>query len=162
MTPLTQQLEDKKKELKQDKALGIGNRIYRLQAEIAILEQAIAEMQKQRQEISKSLRERIMRNGNLSNRIIENNYGEFEHKHDYILNKIVCEIIEEELQQLNQPKEDNERRKIKLATMPYGLCREERGWKYTESTQPTPNFLRVGAVGVSWKSRRKRRRRGKR
>ena len=47
---LVKQLEDKKKELEQDKALGIGNRIYRLKAEIAILEQAIAEMQKQRQE----------------------------------------------------------------------------------------------------------------
>jgi hypothetical protein len=56
MTPLTQQLEDKKKELKQDKALGIGNRIYRLQAEIAILEQAIAEIKNiQSQQTSKEI-----------------------------------------------------------------------------------------------------------
>jgi len=37
----------------------------------------------------------IMRNGNLSNRIIETEKDEFEYRHDYILNNIVIEYIEE-------------------------------------------------------------------
>jgi len=41
--------------------------------------------------------------------------------------------------------------KIILSTMPYGLCSEERGWRYTETTQPTTRFVRVGAVGLGWK-----------
>jgi ribonuclease HII len=62
MTNLSQQLEDKKKELEEqiferDWGDNFGtkefneNKVNILQAEIAILEQAIAEMQKQRQEI---------------------------------------------------------------------------------------------------------------
>ena len=45
------------------------------------------------------LKERIKINGNLSYRIIETEEGEYVHKHDYILNNIVIEIIDEELTQ---------------------------------------------------------------
>jgi len=44
-----------------------------------------------------NLKKRIMINGNLSNRIISLGDEEFEFKHDYILNNIVCEVIDEEL-----------------------------------------------------------------
>jgi len=43
------------------------------------------------------IKKRIMINGNLSNRIISLGDEEFEFKHDYILNNIVCEIIDEEV-----------------------------------------------------------------
>jgi len=44
-----------------------------------------------------NIKKRIMINGNLSNRIISLGDEEFEFKHDYILNNIVCEIIDEEV-----------------------------------------------------------------
>jgi len=36
---------------------------------------------------------------------------------------------------------------IILPTTPYGLCNEERGWKYAEIAQPTTPFLGGVAVG---------------
>jgi len=36
-----------------------------------------------------------------------------------------------------------------LPTMPYGPCSEERGWRYTETTQLTTPLL--GGVAVRWR-----------
>lgn len=48
----------------------------------------------------KNLKKRILMNGNLSHRLVEVEEGEFEYKHDKILNNIVVEVIEESEQSL--------------------------------------------------------------
>ena len=46
-------------------------------------------------EFIRELKKKIMINGNLSSRIIETEYGDFEMKHDFVLNNIVIDVIEE-------------------------------------------------------------------
>ena len=49
---------------------------------------------------------------------------------------------------------DKEIREMKfiLPAMPYGLCAEERGWRYTVSIQSSPSYLGDGAEERMWKS----------
>ena len=51
-------------------------------------------------EFKEKLKEHIKINGSLSNRIVETEEGEFEHKHDFVLNNIVLEIIEKTSQEI--------------------------------------------------------------
>jgi len=53
------------------------------------------EAKRELQEKIEELKKRIMINGNLSHRIIETPNGEFEYSHDYVLNNIVIELIDE-------------------------------------------------------------------
>jgi hypothetical protein len=121
MTPLTQQLEDKKKELEElnkvetefdyqttgDGVIILHNpKFIHLKEIIAILEQAIAEMQKQRQEI-------LDRNLEIANMLddmfINFSTMDYSKKGDTwtILKQDWNKCIKELKQQLNQPKEED-------------------------------------------------------
>jgi hypothetical protein len=75
------------------------------------IRESMAELARQHYETQKSeliekirlkIKAHIGINGNLSSRIIETSDGEFEHKHDYVLNDIACEIVDEILDTFKQ------------------------------------------------------------
>jgi lipase chaperone LimK len=84
-------LEKKENHLKSFDYSSIPYQYVKMLATLSALQLA----EKIEQENLKKLKERININGNLSFRIIENESGEFEHKHDKVLNNIVIEIIDE-------------------------------------------------------------------
>jgi phage N-6-adenine-methyltransferase len=53
------------------------------------------ELEQKHKDFVEKLKGNIMKQGNLANRIIETEDGQFEKKHDYILNEIVCNIIDD-------------------------------------------------------------------
>jgi hypothetical protein len=53
-------------------------------------------------EFKEKLGKHIKINGNLSSRIVETEDGDFEHKHDFVLNNIVLELIEETAQEMTK------------------------------------------------------------
>jgi septal ring factor EnvC (AmiA/AmiB activator) len=95
MTDLTKQLEDKKKELAQENEADYldWDKTQVLQAEIAILKQAIAEMQKQRQEILDEIRQR--------KKVYENEKSEVDGTWDAWFELRQVELF---IEKLNQPK----------------------------------------------------------